>query len=260
MCKICGGKSELFDVATVLGRYTIKYFRCVECGMVETENPFWLDEAYSNPIVDSDIGLLGRNIELARQTQTILEVLFGNGSRFVDYGGGYGIFVRLMRDAGFNFFRYDRYCANLFAKGFDVDLGSESGFDLLTAFEVFEHLADPQAEVAAMLSFSRNILFTTSLLPRQHPPRPGEWWYYALHGGQHVALFTEEALLAVAERNRLFLNSHGNIHLLTEKPVPRWLFRSLLRPKLGRLVRSLRPARTSLRGKDYFKLTGQTIG
>lgn len=260
MCKICDSRSELFDTAVVLERHTVKYYRCSKCGLVETEEPFWLEEAYASPIVDSDIGLVGRNVELARQTQVILDVLFKDGSRFVDYGGGYGMFVRLMRDAGFNFFRYDRYCANLFAKGFDVALEGEHDFDLLTAFEVFEHLADPTAELATMLSFSRNIFFTTQLLSREHPPRPSEWWYYALHGGQHVTLYTKEALLTMAEQNRLFLNSDGTIHLLTEKAVPGWLFRSLLRPKFRRLVRLLRPHRISLRGEDYFKLTGQTIG
>jgi len=36
---------------------------------------------------------------------------------FLDYAAGYGLFVRLMRDAGYNFRWSDLYCQNLFVRG-----------------------------------------------------------------------------------------------------------------------------------------------
>ena len=53
-------------------------------------------------------------------------VFFKSNGSIVDYGGGYGLLVRLMRNSGFDFYRYDPYCANFFAKGFEVDLFARS--------------------------------------------------------------------------------------------------------------------------------------
>ena len=54
------------------------------------------------------------------------------------------MFVRIMRDKGFNFYRQDIHCQNLFAKHFDIsNIKITEKFDLLTAIEVFEHLEDP---------------------------------------------------------------------------------------------------------------------
>ena len=99
-CKICNTLIESFDTSVVLGRYPVEYFVCPNCGFIQTEEPYWLDEAYSDAIVDSDIGLMGRNIALSKMVAAILSVCLPHCKTFLDYGGGYGIFVRLMRDAG----------------------------------------------------------------------------------------------------------------------------------------------------------------
>ncbi len=63
------------------------------------------------------------------------------------------MFVRLMRDNGFDFYRSDRQCENLFAKGFEASLDVSPSYELLTAFEVFEHLpASHQGRRCARLS------------------------------------------------------------------------------------------------------------
>ncbi len=41
---------------------------------------------------------------------------------FLDYAGGYGVFTRLMRDIGFDFYWHDPYTQNLFANGFEKDI------------------------------------------------------------------------------------------------------------------------------------------
>ena len=77
------------------------------------------------------------------------------GARFLDYGGGYGLFVRMMRDRGFDFYRQDIHCENILADQFDLmDLPAGSKFAMLTAIEVFEHLQDPVAELGYMLQLS----------------------------------------------------------------------------------------------------------
>jgi hypothetical protein len=113
LCNICSHSTEPFASAKILDRYDIRYYQCTHCGYVQTEPPYWLDEAYSTVINDSDIGLVRRNLKLAQLTQSVITSFFGNSGKFVDYGGGYGLFVRLMRDKGMKFYRYDPLCENL---------------------------------------------------------------------------------------------------------------------------------------------------
>jgi hypothetical protein len=49
-----------------------------------------------------------RNINLSKMVATILLLFFDFRRKFLDYAGGYGVFVRLMRDIGFDFYWYDK--------------------------------------------------------------------------------------------------------------------------------------------------------
>jgi len=50
---------------------------------------------------------MSRNISSSKITAVILFFLFKKFGKFLDFGGGYGIFTRLMRDIGFDFYWYD---------------------------------------------------------------------------------------------------------------------------------------------------------
>lgn len=227
VCKICDSTAVFFETATVLGKYPAAFYRCSKCGLVQAEKPFWLSEAYRDPITSSDIGYVSRNVHTSKAAKACISILFDRAGKFVDYGGGYGLFVRLMRDKGFDFFLYDPYCQNLFAKGFDAGRGQR--YELLTSFEVFEHVENPREVLQEMLAFSDNILFSTVLLPNP-PPRLQEWWYYGLHHGQHVSFYTVEALRELAKQAGLHLVSDGGgFHLFTRSPVPAWRFHLLFR-------------------------------
>ncbi len=219
-CKICEGQVLNFAKAKVLNKYDVNYFQCSNCGFVNTEDPYWLEEAYSNPIARSDVGLVLRNIIFSKLTSSVISNIFNPEARFLDYGCGYGLFVRIMRDLGFNFYGYDKFCDNIFSQGLEA---TEQGIDCyegVTAFEVFEHFVNPIDEIEQVLRFSRNILFSTGLLPASNP-KPIEWYYYAPHEGQHVSIYTSKALLIIAEKFNLNLYSNGlSIHLLTENNLP----------------------------------------
>jgi len=254
-CKICNATSAPFATGRILNKYEIRYFRCEECGLVQTEEPYWLAESYTEAIHASDLGLVTRSVSLSWTSEVIISTLFNPGGRFVDYGGGYGIYVRLMRDAGFDFRRYDKYCENLFAQGFDITPEDQCEFELLTAFEVLEHLPDPGKELGRMLQMTSNIFFSTVLIPFHDPPRPGDWWYYGMDHGQHIAFYTRESFARLAKRSELHFYSTGTLHLLTKKRIPEALFRLLCDGRVSRLVELLLPNRRPLLESDFQRLT-----
>ncbi len=224
-CKICDSDSHYFAISKILQKYDVNYYQCSNCGFVQTEEPYWLNEAYSEAIAPSDVGLLYRNNMMANITAKLLFNYFDHEAKFLDYGGGYGVFVRLMRDQGFDFYWQDKYCQNLFATGFELKEKDKSELLLVTAFELFEHLTYPTQELEKMLKLAPNILFSTSLLPKDNP-KPDQWWYYTPHEGQHIAIYTRKSLEILAEKYNLKLYTDGSsLHLLsTNKNLPENLF------------------------------------
>lgn len=259
-CKICKQPSKELFKTKVLLKYPVQYYQCTNCAFIQTEEVHWLEESYVDAITDLDLGYVTRNIFFTSITAKIIKGSFDKKASFLDYGGGYGMFVRLMRDRGFDFYREDKYCENLFSAQFDVDdegVEKNKKFDLLTAFEVFEHLEDPLAEVERMLQFSDSILFSTELQPQATFQQPEDWWYFSPEIGQHIALFSKQSLEELAKQyNCQVYSARNNLHLLTRKkftfnPLTYPVYSSLILDKL--LKRNfLNPE--SLLKKDYNKV------
>lgn len=248
-CNICEAPTKAFARAQVLGKYDVEYFRCPSCGFVQTEHPYWLDEAYASALLPADVGVVARNLKLANVTQVIINTFFPDGRRFLDFGGGYGLFVRLMRDRGFDYRWADEHAENVLSRGFEAE-PNDGRYDLTTAFEVFEHLIDPVGTARDMLNRSGAVLFSTMLLP-VGPPKPHEWWYYALFGGQHISLFSERALHVMAERCGVRAYSNAStVHMLSHTPVNAAAFRLVTRQKLATLL-TLFHRRPSLTQQDF---------
>lgn len=227
VCRVCGYSLRNIFKANIL-RYEVDFFECDRCGCVSTEEPYWLEEAYSDAINSEDTGILKRNITLSRIAATIAYFLFDRNGVFLDYAGGYGLLVRLMRDMGFNFYWMDKYADNLFARGFDGGGLSGDNIELLTCFEAFEHFVRPLDEIESMLSLSDSILFSTQLLP-QPTPYPNDWWYYGLHHGQHITFYSRKTLEYLSNRFGLYLYTNGrNYHIITKKRFSKAKVRILL--------------------------------
>ena len=76
LCKICSGDTFVFDTATILNKYFVKYYKCLDCGFICAEHPYWLNEAYSEAISALDVGLIGRNLNNAPVLARILDTLY----------------------------------------------------------------------------------------------------------------------------------------------------------------------------------------
>lgn len=218
-CKICNSNTVKIFSGKILNKYKIDYFKCDKCCFVQTENPYWLNESYSSAIAHTDIGLISRNLSFQNVTSWIIRSYFDYNSKFLDYAGGYGLFVRLMRDKGFDFYRQDIYCENHFAKYFDIsELNKFSKFELITAFEVFEHLVDPIKEISEIFKSSDVIFFSTELQPHYKMNSTADWWYFAEETGQHISFYTIKSLEIIAKKMNCDLYSNDrNLHILTRK-------------------------------------------
>jgi Methyltransferase domain len=216
--KITGGSTSLLFSQKILNKYDVSYYKCDETGFIQTEEPFWLEEAYSSAITKLDVGLVHRNITLAERVSKIITPHFNANGIFLDYAGGYGLFTRLMRDRGFNYHHTDMYCSNLFAEYFDIaDLPPATSFNLVSAFEVFEHLANPIQAIQSMLKFSDNLLFTTALQPINTNDIK-DWSYLSPETGQHVSFYTVKSLAYIAQSLGYSFYTDGEfLHLFTKQ-------------------------------------------
>jgi hypothetical protein len=105
--------------------------------------------------------------------------------------------------------------------------------DLITSFEIFEHFVDPLQEIEMMLSMSKNILFTTELLPTPLL-LDRDWHYYGLEHGQHISFYSLKTLKFIAGKYGLHLYSIGPVHLFTPRIIHPGYLKLLLKcRKLG---------------------------
>ena len=253
VCRVCKMQAEAFFSTVLLKKYSVNYFKCSRCGYVQTEEPYWLEEAYNTPINDSDTGMIMRNLWLKNITSALIFFIFNNQGKFLDHGGGYGLFVRLMRDVGFDFYWQDKHTENLFARGFEFSDSENTNVELLTCFEAFEHFVDPIAELKKLLSISRNILLSTEFI-QEPTPSPGNWWYYGTDHGQHIGFFQKKTFEFLACKYKLNFYTNGqNIHLLSEKKLLPFSFK--LMTKVSKFTTPLIQKRMeSLTWTDYEKL------
>ena len=86
-CKICNHEAKNIFTAKILNKYNVNYCYCNHCGFLQTEEPYWLKEAYSNPISIIDTGIMARNIGSSKITKVVLYFLFRKFGKFPDYGG-----------------------------------------------------------------------------------------------------------------------------------------------------------------------------
>jgi len=214
-CRCCAHTpvSYLFE-ANILG-HNISYYECELCGYVQTEAPFWLEQAYHSPINTSDTGILSRNLTNVTLVLATLSLMGQRKSQVVDYAGGHGFLVRLLRDIGIDALWLDPYSKNLVARGFEYEGNGEPV--LATAFEAFEHFVSPSEEMEKLLSIAPNILLTTNVMARP-APKPNDWWYYGLDHGQHIGFYRVQTLKLLANKFDLQLLTDGiSTHLFSRE-------------------------------------------
>jgi hypothetical protein len=228
-CQICGSQNRHVFRNQLLHKYDVAYFQCDTCGLLQTEHPYWLQEAYADAIANADTGLVQRNVRLSRQIAVLLYLIFGKEGRYADLAGGTGLLVRMMRDVGFDFYWHDPYCRNVHARGFEFnpELGP---CNATTAFEVLEHLEDPVRFIADAIEKAKTdtFIFSTELF-NGVAPAPGQWWYYSPETGQHISFYQHRTLKMIADQLGMQYYSSGGLHLMTRRQISAPLYRLAVR-------------------------------
>lgn len=146
-----------------------------------------------------------------------------------------------MRDLGYHFFWYDTHCLNLFSKGFEGELDGAQRYEVITAFEVVEHLVNPGSSLKHILSSCESFLFSTDLLPEPFPAFD-QWWYFGPEHGQHISFYSLKTLSKLAEETGKRLVTDGNqLHMITSKRIGDRLFRTVTKPRLATLFEYIWP-------------------
>ncbi len=206
-CKICGAPSPLFGVVDfhkscieaqgkrlALSGRPIYYRRCTQCAFTfTTAFDAWDWEAFRAQIYNDDYIVVDPDFVELRPAGNarLIAASFPNAQTMIqilDYGGGNGVLASRLRDAGFSAATYDPYSS------FN-SLPAEK-FDLVTCFEVLEHVPTPQDTIATMVSLLKQpggILFSTLVQPKEFSTGGLNWWYAGPRNG-HVSLYSTQSL------------------------------------------------------------------
>lgn len=150
-CRICGhNTSERWKLKVLDERFEARYMECSYCSCLQIPDPAWLNIAYADEVrlgSALDSGRFRRNYSAFLYLLALESArLFGENSRFLDFGGGTGLLTQMLLNAGKDAWQTDHHIeAPTFAAERRVDLRTLEPqiFEVVTSFEVFEHLIDP---------------------------------------------------------------------------------------------------------------------
>lgn len=140
--------------------------------------------------------------------------------RHLDYGGGSGLTTNLLTQAGWDSATWDPFVDQV------EPAGIPGGFNLITAYEVFEHVPDVNllmGRLDNLLADDGIVLFTT-LLSDGHVRMNQRltWWYAAPRNG-HISLFSQKSLGMLAEKYHFRFGSFSEVfHVLSREVIPEW--------------------------------------
>lgn len=235
-CRLCNGALSYQFTRTVLKRHSIKYYLCKQCLSLQTETPYWINEAYLSNLAALDTGAAQRNI---RNFVISICVSWATKSKnIIDLGGGDGLLCRLLRDYNLNCFCIDKYAKPTYALSYDKPNFSTP--DLVTGFEVIEHFQQPLIELGSIFHLEpKFILLSTGIYKHQG----ANWWYLTPDTGQHIFFYSKKALAWIAKHFNYEIKILGNeilfykkgaltlpkLHLLTLQALLRQPFFSILK-------------------------------
>lgn len=220
--KSCEEKRGIFLVSSGIPVY---YYSCKGCQFCWA--PWiagWTPVEFEERIYNQDYILVDPDYLDARprgNAQSLISTFGeqGRNIRHLDYGGGAGLLSRLLNEAG-----WKSVCHDPFANR-DVDISSLGQFDLITAYEVFEHVPDVDGlikKLTLLLAPDGIVLFSTMVNDgRIVSGQRITWWYAAPRNG-HISLHSRKSLAMLGKKQGFRLVSFTDgLHMYCRQ-MPVW--------------------------------------
>ncbi len=217
-CRLCGSATETKFTLKVLDKYSVGYMECLHCEAMQTSAPSWLGETYSGQLPNLDVGAARRALRSCAVILLATEILrIPRGSTLMDFGGGDGFVCRLLRDLGFKSFLYDKYASNNYAYGYAADPSQH--YDIITCFEVWEHLPMPSQDIAYLFSKSPSLLVvSTDIYEGQGP----DWGYLGPDQGGHVFFYSKKAMKYLGQKFGYDVVTRDSTTVFSKAPLKGW--------------------------------------
>lgn len=215
-CRLCQSPVQRQFSKKVLGKHDVNYHRCMGCGALQTDPPYWLDESYSGKAEMYDTGKATRTFINFLTLQPLLQALGVRKSDLaVDFGGGTGLLARLMRDAGYNFHTFDKFGSSEFMGGYAWDSMNHK-CKVVTMYEIAEHFVDTDAEWERIFSCDPDwVIGTTSMYENQN----SNWHYLSVESGQHIFFYAKYTVEYLANKAGRFAYIQDNYFFITRNPL-----------------------------------------
>ena len=205
ICKICDAASEVLGCVpfskgkppTLCGEIaslSVFYNICPNCGTLFTcAFDQWTTAEFAYHIYNEDYSKIDSAIETGARASQNAEMLsmffrdFRSEISVLDFGGATGSFVGELQNMGFA----DVHSHDPFL-GLAQNLQGKT-FDVVTSFEVLEHLTTPVVtvkELCGLVKLGGMIIFSTQVLPSEVGL---DWWYVSPRSG-HVTIYTKKSL------------------------------------------------------------------
>ena len=236
-CPVCDAPASLLDVVDLnksceeeRGRFLpiagvpIYYTLCDRCGFCFAPEMYrWSIDEFSTRIYNDDYILVDPDYSGSR-AHTYAQMLAGMFANHVldichlDYGGGDGSLSSELFAAGWNSASYD-----LFVDGpLRDDVGK---FNLVTSFEVFEHVPDVGhliSTLSSLLTEDGIVIFSTYVSDGKIARNKRlDWWYASPRNG-HISLFSRASLALLGKKRGFELVSFSpNLHAF-RRTTPPW--------------------------------------
>jgi SAM-dependent methyltransferase len=203
----------------------VDYSLCPNCGFCFAPALCaWPLEEFSEKIYNAQYVLVDPDYVDARPRSNAanMTAMLGDkarGLKHLDYGGGGGLMSKLLNEAGWQSRSYDPFVNR------DTALESLGQFDLITAFEVFEHVPDAQqlmATLRSLLAPGGVVMFSTLLSDGNIKLGQKLTWWYASPRNGHISLFSRGSLGFLAQEHGFQFGSFSTgFHALFTQ-VPPW--------------------------------------
>lgn len=237
-CPVCSTATVLYDVVDFnksceearqlflpLSGKPVYYHHCPACAfMLAPEFGQWSDEdfqqhVYNERYIDIDPDYVSKR---PLGNADFLHTLFGDQHRQIrhlDYGGGSGVLSDKLASKGWNSISYDPFPRN------ERKIAELGKFNLISAFEVFEHVPDVNElmdNITSLMEDECVVIFSTLLSDGHIKPNNRLTWWYASPRNGHISLFSKQSLVTLAEQRGLQFGSFsGGLHCLFNR-LPRW--------------------------------------